>query len=55
MYWQRSLAGETWENTEDGSDELLKVQGVPNEDVIADNTAARDLAFNAHVIEGHLP
>jgi len=48
-------AGEAWENTEDGSDELLKVQGVPNEDVIADNTAARDLVLNTRVIEGHLP
>lgn len=35
---------EDWENTADGSDELLKVRDLPNEDLTADSTVARDLA-----------
>ena len=34
---------ETWDSTADGSDDMLQTQGIPDEDLAADSTTARDL------------
>jgi len=43
---------EAWENTVDGDEDLLEVRETPNEDLTADNAAARDLAGRNSPITG---
>ena len=49
------LVAEAWESTADGSDNLLEVQDIPNEDLTADSAVVRDLARRNSRAAGERP